>query len=345
MKYNKIKLVVIIAISVLISCNKANSVKTKMKRKKQVYVNIEKSFHKTMVSSIKVPGTITANRYTNVVSPVNGIVETLFAKENSFVKKGTIIATVNPNERLSVITNSQLKIDQLKKKFEKVSKNDYGYNKLKKELQKAEEDYAYAKNLFNLNPVVCPIDGMVTMKMLNVGSQVSEKGKLFTITDMSSLVVKAEVNEKYFEAIYRGKKLPLILNAYPEDTLTGKIGTVYPQVSSVSRSIMFDINILNFNKKLVPGMMANITIPTVIKQNTIAVNIDALLSSPDNNNFLYVVNDKGIANRRIVDTGISMGNNIEITKGLDVNESVVVKGQEMLKNKMKVMIINSSQSN
>jgi len=65
----------------------------------------------------------------------------------------------------------------------------------------------------------------------------------------------------------------------------------------------------------------------------------SVLVSPNNDNFLFVVDADSIAHRRTVKTGRVSGNKLEITAGLKENEKVVVSGQEMLKDSVKVMIM------
>ena len=102
--------------------------------------------------------------------------------------------------------------------------------------------------------------------------------------------------------------------------------------------------ILNFNKKLLPGMMASIQIPVAVNENAIAVNTDAVLISPDNKQFLFVVNKDSIAIKRIVKTGIASGSLIEICKGISEHEIVVVMGQEVLKDSVKVKVMGTPKS-
>ena len=162
---------------------------------------------------------------------------------------------------------------------------------------------------------------------------------------MNSLVIKAEVNEKYFEAVNKGKKLQVILSAYPNDTLNATISLVYPQVDPVTRSVKFDIKINNFKKELLPGMMASIKIPVSVNENAISVSEQAVLTSPDNKFFLFVVDKDSIAHQNVVEKGITSGNKLEILKGLNENDKVVVSGQEMLKDSMKVKIMGTPKTN
>ena len=151
----------------------------------------------------------------------------------------------------------------------------------------------------------------------------------------------AEVNERYFEAIKQGKKLPVILNAYPTDTLTGIISLIYPQIDPISRSVKFDIKIQNFNKSLLPGMMATIKIPVAVIDQALTIPEYAVLTSPDNKNFVFTVDSDSIAHRRIIKTGITSGSKIQIVQGLTENDKIVVSGQDMLKDSVNVKIMGS----
>ncbi|MBN2762537.1 MAG: efflux RND transporter periplasmic adaptor subunit [Bacteroidales bacterium] len=318
--------------------NKGNStIGQNPKPKPQVYVQPAQKIR--MVSSVEITGTVQANVFTDVNSPADGIIEILHVRENQIAREGSIIAVVNPEDRLALIAHNQLKIDQLKKAVREGEKDPETIRELTGELENAEKDLEYARSMYQTIPVICPMTGLVTQRWADQGSQVSAKEKIITITDMSSLVIKAEVNEKYYEAIRKGGQLPVFLNAYPDDSLTGKISLVYPQILPETRSIQFDIRIINFNKSLLPGMMASIKIPVYVKENAISVPAHAVLTSPDNKDFLFVVDSDSTARQRIISKGINQGTQLEILEGLMEDEKVVVSGQEMLKDGMKVNIL------
>ncbi len=345
MKIKKIAVFMLFGFMVLNSCRHNTPAKETAQQKNLPFVSIKEAQKHKMVSSITITGTIEANIFSNIVSPVDGVIDELRARENQQVKKGELIAVINPNERVSLIAENQLKVERLQKTLKAASPNGKEYDATKMELDKALSDLEYAKNMYHTHPVICPANGMVTQRRLDVGAQVNTKDRILTLTDMSSLVIKAEVNEQYFEAIKKGRKLPLQLNAYPNDSLTGVISLVYPEIKPETRSISFDVKVLNFQKKLLPGMMATITIPVKTIENAVVVPSDALLSGPDNKQFLFIVDENSKARKQVVETGITMDELVEITKGLTGNEEVAVKGQEMLKEGAEVKIVGAPKNN
>ncbi len=340
---NKIKITILISFSVLLaltSCDrkKGETSLQSSAKKTAPLVRVQPATTGTMISYIDVTGTVEANIFTDIKSPVNGIVEQLYYRENQRTEKDKIIAVINPDERLSLISANQLAIEELEKKILSSGQNSPEYDSLAKDLEKAKGNLQFAREMYQPVPVICPINGVVTSRWVEVGSQVAARDRIVTISDMNSLVIKAEVNERYFEAIAPGRKFPAVLNAYPSDSLTGIVSLVYPSVSSESRAVKFDLKLQGFNKKLLPGMMAQLKIPVYRNDHAIIVNDDAILSSPDGRRFLFVIGSDTTARQRIIKTGVTVNRQTEITEGLSKGEIIVTAGQETLKDNMKVSL-------
>lgn len=340
---NKIKITILLSLSALLaftSCNR-NKGETQVQsaaKKAAPLVRVQAAKTGSMISYIDITGTVEANIYTDVNSPVNGVIDQLYYRENQRTEKDKVIAVINPDERLSLISANQLVIEELEKKISSAGNNSPEYDSLAKDLEKAKSNLQYARDMYQPVPVICPMNGIVTSRWVEVGSQVAARGKIVTISDMNSLVVKAEVNERYFEAIAPGRKFLVVLNAYPADSLTGIVSLVYPSVSSDNRAVKFDLKLQGFNKKLLPGMMAQIKIPVYRNDHALIVHDDAILSTPDGRRFLFVVGSDTIARQRIVKTGVTVNRQTEIKEGLEEGEIIVVAGQETLKDNVKVSL-------
>lgn len=343
LKFSNLRIGFILISSIILvqSCKHGNEQANQPMAKKPPLVKVQPAAKTKMVSFVDITGTVQANIFSDIKSPSDGIIEKLYARENQMVAKDKLVAIINPNDRVALIANNQLLIQQLEQKTNVTDKNTDAYTNLLQELEKAKSDLEYAKKMYQTIPVICPMSGMVTHRWLDEGSQVGAKEKIITISDMSTLVIKAEVNEKFFPAITTGKKLPVILDAFPGDTLTGVINLVYPEISADTRTLKFDVKLVKSDKKLLPGMMAQLRIPVEIHENAIAVPSDAVLTNPANERFVFVVNKDSVAFKRIVKPGISAKKQIEIVSGLNENEKVVVMGQEMLKDSIKVKIMQT----
>ncbi len=144
------------------SCQQESEQTTQSQAKKAPLVKVQPAKKNKMVSNLEISGTIQANILTEVKSPADGVIESLHTKENQYTQKGEIIAIVNPEDRLSLIADNQLKIKQLEKQLETEDKESKTYDKLIRELQEANNDLEYAKNMYQTIPVICPMSGLVT---------------------------------------------------------------------------------------------------------------------------------------------------------------------------------------
>ena len=328
----------LMSILVMQSCHQSENTTVKTVAKSMPLVKVQPVAITRMASFADISGTIQANIFSDIKSPADGTIEKLYARENQMAVKDKLIAVINPNDRVALIANNQMQIQQLEQKLKASGISTEEYNDLEKELEKAKNDLEYAQKMYQTIPVICSMNGIVTHRWLDEGSQVGAKEKIITVSDMNSLVIKAEVNEKYFSSIIQGKRIPVILDAFPGDTLSGIISLVYPEISADTRTVKFDVKLINSSKKILPGMMAQLRIPVEIHEKAIAVPSDAVLTNPTNERFVFVINKDSIAFKRIVKPGISSKQHTEILSGLEANEKVVVMGQEMLKDSLKVKI-------
>jgi multidrug efflux pump subunit AcrA (membrane-fusion protein) len=115
---------------------------------------------------------------------------------------------------------------------------------------------------------------------------------------------------------------------------------IYPQIDPLTRTFQLEVIVNSNGLKLQPGMMAVLTFIAESKPNAITLPNDIILTKPNGDKFVFVVNDS-VAQERIITAGISTREFTEVLQGIDAGEKVVTMGQEMLKNKMKVRIQQS----
>lgn len=308
--------------------------------KKLPLVNTQLVSQQNITSVINIVGTVKPNISGTIKAPANGIIEQLMVYENEKVAKGQIIAMLNPTERISLIAKNEQQVLTL---TNKMNKPENATDSLQQLLNKAKADLELSYNMFQRIPITAELSGIVSERWIDIGSEVSEKDKLLEIYKPSSLVIKAEVNEKYFSVIKKGKKLPVQLNAYPGQEFTGTISLVYPKIDPTTRTVKFDIT-FNSRANIIEGMMAEIPLATEDHQNALCVPNDALLAGINNESFIYMVDADSVAHKIFVVPGISSKGVTEIVSGIKQGQKVVVKGQEMLKDGKKVKIAGTSKN-
>jgi len=319
--------------------NKENS-PDKIKQPEFRVVRVIETKPTRIENTVEATGTVEAKVVANIIAPIDGSIAKLTVKENDFVNKNKTITEINSQERTTLLANAQLKLEDAKRRLEATDMDSPDYNLFREELDRAVKECDYADKLFLGVPVVSPISGIVTKKFVELGGVVTAKQIILTVTDFNSLVIKTAVSEQLSPKLEIEQKISIKINAYPDKQFTGVISLISPQIDPLTRTFQLEVKVSSGGLKLQPGMMAVLTFITESKPNAITLPNDIILTKPNGDKFVFVVNDN-VAQERIITTGISTREFTEVLQGVDAGEKVVATGQEMLKNKMKVKIQQS----
>ena len=316
-------------------CSKDDNVEKP--KPKAPLVKVEEIKFTPISKSIKLTGTVEAKVMTTVVAPSDGYIEQLNVQENQFVKKEKVLAVIASQERTSLVSQTKNKVEELKSKLEKTLTNSSEYSQLNSQLEQAKKELEYADKLFLGIPVISPLSGTVTQKFIEAGSAVTAKQNLFTIVDFNSLIIKTSVSEDLFSNIKLDDKLKIKLNAFPEKEYTAIVTLKYQQIDPVTRNFPVELKLINNSKDITPGMMAELELITDKKEKVIVVPNDVFIVNQKNEKLVYVIKDS-TAHQKIVTTGISNEKVTEVISGVNAGEKIVVMGQELLKDGMRVMV-------
>lgn len=186
---------------------------------------------------------------------------------------------------------------------------------------------------FALYTIESTMAGLITMDLLEVGSTVSTQRSVYKISQQNPAVVNLNVPEDLVSKIRIGQTLRVQFESLSETELAGEIFEISPYLIQTSRSLPIKIRIDNTPYKIKPGMFARAFLDTD-KREGLTIPVDALLRSGVKNYVFKVEN--GLAQKQLVETGILLKGRIEIVQGLMENDRIVVFGQNMLDDGIKV---------
>ena len=333
----KIFISVLLVAVIFSGCSKdSNDAGTKPKPKAPL-VKVEELKLNTISKSVKLTGTVEAKVMTTVIAPSDGYIEQLNTQENQFVRKEKVLAVIASQERTSLVSQTKNKVEELKSQLEKTSSNSTDYSKLNSQLELAKKELEYADKLFLGIPVISPLSGTVTQKLIEAGSIVSAKQNLFTIIDFGSLIIKTSVSEDLFTKIKLGDKLKVKFNAIPQKDFIAKVTLKYQQIDPATRNFPIELKLINGTNEITPGMMAELELITDKKDKVLTVPNDVFIVNQKGEKLVYAVKDT-VAHQKIVATGISNEKVTEVISGLNEGEKIVVLGQELLKDGIKVTV-------
>jgi len=311
---------------------------------KMPLVKVEELKPAAIAKSVKLTGTVEAKVTANVLSLSDGYIEKLNVTENEFVKKDKQLAVIGTQERTSLVAQTKSKVEELKAQLAKALPSSSEYSQLNTQLEQAKKELEYAEKLFLGIPVISPLSGTITQKFIEAGSAVSAKQNLFTIVDFNSLIIKSSVSEDLFSKIKLGDKLEVKFNAFPEKEFTARVTLKYQQIDPATRNFPVELKLINGSKEITPGMMCELELVTDKKDKALIVPNDVFIVNQKDEKIVYVVNDT-TAHQRVVTTGISNDKFTEVISGLKEGDKIVVMGQELLKDGIKVMVQKPKMNN
>lgn len=292
----------------------------------------------------------------------------LYAKENSFVRKlyvdvgaevkaGQLLASLEApelNSRLAaaesrlksqeaIYTASKSQYDRLyetSKTPGTISQNDLDQAAARKNSDLAQWEAARAAHkevmiTRGYLEIRAPFNGVISARNANTGAYVGPSGKgsefpMFTLQEQRKLRLVVAVPEAYIGYLDHKNPVEFTVKAIPNETFKGHINRLSGALDNRLRSERIEIDVVNNNKRLLPGMIAEVNIPFPAKDSTLIVPKTALVNSPERTFVIRIVNNK--AEWVDVKKGRESGGKIEIYGiGLQPGDQLVKKASEEIR--------------
>jgi HlyD family secretion protein len=332
----------------------------------------------------------------DVKSAVSGKVTQIFHRDGDSVHRGDVLARVEPDlnqaqslaDTKNALSSAQIAYDQAKKNYDQdhslfnigllASKqnrdSETAYLSAKQDLEKAQEKYSLVEKSgipigqspekFEGSNVVAPMDGVVLTKAVEIGESITSGVSsfnagtvLFTVADVSKMIVKAGVNEVDIGKIRVGMPVKVTLDAYPKIAFQGRIDRIAPAVRIDDKVRVFDVEVRldAQGRELRSGMTANIEVKGERKEKVLAVPVESVFQR-DDGEIVFVKKKidpkvleaaaknkkkddkeawKTFFEKRSVTTGLADNAHVEILKGVKAGEELALEDPTLPQDKKK----------
>ncbi len=206
------------------------------------------------------------------------------------------------------------------------------------QLKQAEATLQNAEETYNNFTVTSPLSGLVATVNIENGELAGPQATALTVVELATVKVKVNLSENAVVSIKKGAEVPVTINSLNK-TLTGTVASVAPKADPATRAFPVEIHLNNKDGDLKAGMVAVLDLQTGLSQGTVTVPVDALLER-DGQYWVYVLED-GKAKEVTVKKGITDGQLVEITEGLQEGQDVIVSGNHLVTDGQKVKVVDS----
>jgi len=176
--------------------------------------------------------------------------------------------------------------------------------------------------------VTAPVSGQIVEQGATLGATVEPNNTLFQILDTTTVLVEGDVLADALASIQVGQDVRIRSAAYPQAVFTGKVFAISDVMDTEKRTAHLWVDVDNPERKLKPGMFAELRVVTARKAEVIAVPLAAVLDEGAEK-FVFVEEGDTYTKREIV-LGAKDDQFIEVKEGLFPGDIVVVQGNHEL---------------
>lgn len=309
-----------------------------------------------IATQIDITGEIEPETIVEVKSKVSGKIIKFNKNINDYVKNGDLIATIEIDyQQANSITNTRSNLDlaEIRLKWAQRDLEDtriqydsgfetkYNYDTAIKDLEQAQLNYDIALEQYKQveeidtkgeeSKIYASVNGTVITRTVEEGEMISSIGlgnsdgtAIMQIADLSQMIVKSNINEIDINKYKEGQTATITVPANPEHEYNGVITQVAAMAQSVNNVKVFpiEIELLNVDEFVKPGMTAEITIKGESKSDIPIIPITALFSNEKGEDVVYTVENNKVKDTKVIVTGINNLTHVEVLSGIEVGEEV-----------------------
>lgn len=222
--------------------------------------------------------------------------------------------------------------DQLKEQYDvalaQARQNYAAVQVARTNVANAEAALALARKNLSYAVIPAPIDGFVSERTADLGEYVSPQQKVVTLVRTNPLRIRIDIPEQAISEVQVGQSVSVATSAWPDRNFSGRVARIAPNVSAESRTLTVEAEIENSSGALKPGQFATVRILQPRAEPAVLVPSRAITSQAGVSRVFVIKN--GHAEQRIVQTGQTEGDLIEIKNGVAADEQVATSNLEML---------------
>ncbi|MCV6639417.1 efflux RND transporter periplasmic adaptor subunit [Candidatus Albibeggiatoa sp. nov. NOAA] len=285
---------------------------------------------------IKTVGQVTYNedKVVHVHPRASGWVEKLnIRREGDPIKKGNILlrfyspeileaqqdflVSLRLNQKMAGLTSKQQR-ELAKNRLRLLEVPEPTINRIAKK-QKAENNIA----------MLSPQSGIVTKLNIREGMYITPNTELFTIADLSTIWVLADIYEYQLDWIKQGLDAEITVPALPSQKWEGKVDYIYPELNPTTRTLKVRLAFKNKGLDLKPNMFAKVIIYGGAKRDILKIDREALIVTGEREAVVLALGEGKFKSVDVV-TGMHSNDEVEILSGLEAGDKVVVSGQFLI---------------
>jgi membrane fusion protein, multidrug efflux system len=300
---------------------------------------------RTVARSVTLTAPVEPVRRIGVNSQMTGTVLRVLVQEGDRVRRGDLMAQLDTREVQAQLERARATLTNAEAAFRRASEMHEAQIITAAEFEQAQAAHGTAKSDVTLfetrlgfGRIAAPAAGMVTAKLVEAGSAVSPNQRVFELADESLFVVRVQVSELDVVHLEGGEPAAVLLDAYPDIPVPGRIRRIFPAADPQSRLVPVEVALGQppAGVDVRPGFLARVRLDMEHLEGTLAVPASAVAVGSGGSYVFAVTGDTLV--RRPVTTGLAADGWVQVVSGLTAGERVVTSGHRGLRAGARVRI-------
>ncbi|WP_228704106.1 efflux RND transporter periplasmic adaptor subunit [Marinobacter nauticus] len=322
-------------------------------------VRIETVAEQEVVQEVSLNGTVNSLRSSRISASVAGLLKALHVDIGDRVVAGDLLAELDhelvdwqSRAALAEVEEARARLAEAERRLREARSVGAGRNIAATEVSARESEVAAAEALLarleaerqqidvqvDRHRLVAPFDGVVSHRSLDLGEWVTPGTELLRLVDTDNLALDFQVPQDYFARLNDDSELWV---SHHNDQIEADIVTLVPVNDAQSRTFLLRADRPD-NLPVLPGMAVRATLRVTTGERGMTVSRDAINRYPDGRVTVWIAKpedkDTFTVNEKRVWPGASFSGQIEIIRGLEAGQQVVVRGNENLSEGVTVRI-------
>ena len=274
-----------------------------------------------------------------------GVVKRMLVSEGQPVSKGQLIAEMDDTQARNLLNGTEAQMAQANDAIERYKMlHDNGslpevqWVEIQSKVAQAKSQLEVAKKNLADCRLVAPVGGIIGKKLIGAGETALPSQAVVSILDISAVKVKVAVPEAEIGGINAHTPTSIAVEAI-NGSYQGGLIEKGVQADALTHTYDIRINVANSDRKLLPGMVANVRFASDGSQavGSKMVPVTAVQRKSDGSLFVWTIGKDSTAHRTIVTIGQPQGNYVSVIDGLNTGDRIVTEGYQKLSEGTKVI--------
>lgn len=305
-------------------------------------VNAQVVKYSDLEDIIRITGFLLPDEEVDLSFESSGKITNIFFKEGSNVKKGQLLAKINDKPLQAELQKLEAQLplarDRVFRQRSLLAKDavsQEAYESVNTELDKLMADVELVKARIAQTELRAPFDGIIGLRQVSEGAYASPTVIISKLTKIMPLKVEFTVQEAYANQIQNGTVLNFTVKG-DDSSHRASVYAVESKLDETALSLRARALYTNPGGRIKPGQAATIEIILNDTQNAIVV--PSLSVKTELGRDIIYVYKNGTAQQVIVEKGMRTSSDIQIVKGLNIGDTLLVSGVMQLRDGMPVTI-------